>query len=77
MLEKRNPSMTIYEALEHVGSDGLYQIMFFLFSGFVWLFGATVILAPIFTFEKPGFSCPSGIADDDCESWVCEQSDPS
>jgi hypothetical protein len=33
----------------------------------MWLFGAAAISAPVFTFEKPGFECPIGIDENDCE----------
>lgn len=51
--------------------------MFFIFSGFVWLFGASSILSPTFTFEKPGLSCPETVSAENCESWVCSQPVPS
>ncbi|KAL4456076.1 hypothetical protein ABPG74_014037 [Tetrahymena malaccensis] len=69
--------LSIQEALEQVGSEHTYQKRFFLFSGFVWLIGASCILSPIFTYEKPSFSCPSEINSDECENWVCQQPDPS
>ncbi|KAL4504574.1 hypothetical protein ABPG72_010020 [Tetrahymena utriculariae] len=69
--------LSIYEALEQVGSQHTYQKRFFLFSGFVWLFGAACILSPIFTYEKPSFNCPPEIKSDECENWACQQPDPS
>ncbi|EAR96526.1 MFS transporter (macronuclear) [Tetrahymena thermophila SB210] len=69
--------LSIQEALEQVGSQHTYQKRFFLFSGFVSLFGATCILSPIFTYEKPSFHCPLEIKSDECENWVCQQPEPS
>ncbi|EAR96527.1 MFS transporter (macronuclear) [Tetrahymena thermophila SB210] len=74
---KEAKKMTIIDALERVGSKNKYQILFFLFSGFVWLFGATSILSPTFTFEKPAYNCPDTVSSDKCESWVCDQPNPS